>query len=143
MRPKRLVSILIPYRVINNEIYVYLQKRGMDMERLPGWFGLWGGGVDEDETPEQGLKREVQEELGFDVTKYRYAFHNQYEFLAAIEHVFIFEAQQNFESKVVIGEGEYGKWFSAEEAFKLPNLIFEAKIIINDLERSLLKKPIR
>jgi 8-oxo-dGTP pyrophosphatase MutT (NUDIX family) len=104
---------------------------------------LWGGGIDEGETPEGGLKREVKEELGLDVTNYPYVLHNQYEFWGAIESVFIFEAPEDFDSKVVIGEGEYGKWFSAEEAFELPNLIFQAKVIINDLERSLLKKPIR
>lgn len=143
MKQKRLVSILIPYRIIENEIHVYLQKRTMDMERMPGWFGLWGGGIDEGETPEEGLKREIQEELGFDVTKYPYVLHNKYEFWGAIESVFIFEAPESFEKTIIISEGEYGKWFSAEEAYKLPDLIFQAKVIINDLERSLLKKPIR
>jgi len=142
-KQKRLISILIPYRVIDNEIHVYLQKRSPDMERMPGWFGLWGGGFEEGETPEETLKRETIEELGIEVTQYPYVLHNKHEFWGAIESVFILEAPQDFDSKVIIGEGEYGKWFSAEEAFKLPDLIFQAKVIINDLEWSLLKKPIR
>jgi hypothetical protein len=44
---------------------------------------------------------------------------------------------------LVIGEGEYGKWFSAEDAFALPNLIFQSKVIINDMQREIFKKPIR
>jgi 8-oxo-dGTP pyrophosphatase MutT (NUDIX family) len=143
MREKRLAALLIPYRTVAGDIEVFLQKRGPDMERLPNNFGLWGGGIDPGETPEQAVIREAREELGIDLGAYRIRFLNKYEFWGAIEHCFIFEAPENFEDMLVIGEGEYGKWFSAEDAFALPNLIFQSKVIINDMQREIFKKPIR
>jgi len=37
----------------------------------PGQWSLFGGGLDEGETPEEGMLREVEEEIGFRVRHYR------------------------------------------------------------------------
>lgn len=43
----------------------------------------------------------------------------------------------------MIGEGDYGKWFTVKEATGADNIILEDKVILNDLERKLLHKPIK
>ncbi len=142
-KEKRVVSILIPYRLKNKNLSVYLQKRSGDMERLPGFFGFWGGGIEVGETPEEGLHREIQEELEIDLKSGSATLFNKYEFLGSIKHVYLLEALEGWESKVVVHEGEYGKWFDLDEALKLDKLIFEDKVVLNDLERKLLNKPIK
>ena len=37
------------------------------MERLPNYFGFWGGGTENNETPEEALLREIKEELVLDL----------------------------------------------------------------------------
>jgi len=113
------------------------------METLPNYFCCFGGGADENETPEQALIREVKEELNFDIDISMVEHFNHYEFLRAIVDVYIFRAYDGWEKSVVIGEGDYGQWFSSEEIFKRDDIIFQDKVIINDLERKLLNKKIR
>lgn len=64
---KSKISILIPYKIIDNQIFVYLQKRSADAERLPNYFGFWGGGAENNETPEETLLREIREEMGIEM----------------------------------------------------------------------------
>lgn len=64
-QPKRLVSILIPYRRNADKFLVFLQKRSKDAKRLPGFFGFFGGGAKNNENPEEALQREIMEELNF------------------------------------------------------------------------------
>lgn len=42
---------------------VAFQHRDLHIKHLPGWYGEWGGGVEEGETPEQAIRRELAEEL--------------------------------------------------------------------------------
>ncbi len=53
----------------NAEGKVLLQHRTDDAPRLPGYWALFGGGIEEGETPEQGLKRELMEEIEWEVKK--------------------------------------------------------------------------
>lgn len=140
---RRIVSVLIPYQLKKKELFVFLQKRSEDMERLPGYFGFWGGGLEKDETPEEGLRREIKEELEIDLDQRSVLFLNRYEFLGSIKHVYLLEAPEGWESKIVVHEGDYGKWFGIEEALLLDKLIFEDKVVLNDVERKLFGKPIR
>lgn len=45
-----------------------LQHRTDDAPRLPGYWALFGGGIDEGETPEQAVVREAKEELDINLT---------------------------------------------------------------------------
>ena len=45
MENKREVSILIPYKIKNKKIFIYLQKRSMDRKILPGHFAFFGGKI--------------------------------------------------------------------------------------------------
>ena len=143
MNPKRLVSILLPIRIESGGISVFLQKRSADMKVLPNHFGFWGGGCEQGETPEQGLIRETREELGIELDIKTVELFNHYEFLGSIKNIFTLIAGDDWEKDHNIGEGDYGQWFQIEEALSRNDIIFEDKVVLNDLERRFLKKPIR
>ena len=48
--------------------WVLLQHRTEDAPTWPGYWGLFGGGAEEGETPSEALVREVREETGFDAS---------------------------------------------------------------------------
>lgn len=143
MSAKRRVSIFIPLKKKENSISIFLQKRSEDAERLPGYFGFWGGGCEADESFEQGLIREVKEELGVVVKETEVEFFNHYEFLRTLANVYIYYPTETWEDTIKIGEGEFGKWFSPEETYAASDIIFSDKAIINDLEIKLLGKRIK
>src|SRR3989344_9563472 len=132
-KPKRKNSILLPIKFSGEDLLVYLQKRSEDMEKLPGYFGFWGGGAAEGEAPEEALVREIKEEMSLEIDMKRVELFNTYEFLKSIKSVFIFKPEDGWEDKIIIGEGDYGKWFTTQEALELNDMILEDKVIINDL----------
>lgn len=131
MGNKRKISILIPYRLTEGEILVYLQKRSKDMKRLPDYFGFFGGGAKRNENPEEALKREIKEEMDFVLTEFNYF--RQYEFEKSLKDIFTIKADNNFENRIKILEGDYGQWFNQQEALSEPKLIEEDKIVLRDL----------
>jgi 8-oxo-dGTP diphosphatase len=143
MNPKRIISILLPIKINGEVISVFMQKRSAGMKVLPNYFGFWGGGCENDETPEQGLIREVKEELGLDLDINSVKLFNHYEFLGSIKNVYLLYPPDGWEKAHVIGEGDFGQWFLLEDALNRKDIIFEDKVVLNDLERDLLKKPIR
>ena len=126
MNNQREVSVLIPYKINNDEIFVYLQKREKDRKVLPDHFAFFGGRIEEGETPEQTLEREIQEEMCF--TPKDYIFLEKYYFLENpvsgwIAHVYYLKVDDNFEKVIKIMEGEYGKFFSENEVVNEPMII--------------------
>lgn len=137
MKDKRAGSSLIPYRRTANGFVYYAQKRGPDAKRAPGMIGFWGGGIEQGETIEQALFREMMEELNFVPTNHRYF--SRYETANSVFNMFIEEVDENFESQIVIGEGEYGLFLSNEEAQKHPLTTPHLKLIISNVEEFLNK----
>jgi 8-oxo-dGTP pyrophosphatase MutT (NUDIX family) len=131
----RKISVFVPYRLQNGKIFVYLQKRAKDAKRAPDLFGLFGGGIEENETAEEALKREIKEELNY-IPKKAIPF-KIYETNDRVANVFIEAVDELFEDQVQVLEGEYGKWFEAEEALNEPKLIDLDKVMIKDLCGSL------
>lgn len=127
---KRKVSILIPYCKKGNAVFVFLQKRSTDAVRLPGYYGFFGGGAEENENAEATLLREIKEEMDYSLTEYVYL--NRYEFEKSDKSVFFLEVSDDFEKEIKIKEGAYGKYFSKDEVFNEPKLIEEDKIVLSD-----------
>jgi 8-oxo-dGTP pyrophosphatase MutT (NUDIX family) len=128
---ERAVSLLLPYKKENGEILVYLQRRDKDAKRLPDWFGFFGGGIEEGESPEQALLREVKEELNYLPIKTQ--FLGEY----ANRWVYILYAPADFESSVTVLEGQYGKWFHEKEVLNEPLLTESDKEILKSFYQSL------
>lgn len=134
---KRKISSLIPYKIKNEEILVYLQKRSKDMEKLPNFFGFWGGGAENNENPEEALQREIKEELDFIPNDYRHF--GVYEFEGSIKNFFVIKVDDAFENSITVLEGDYGKWFNEEEVAKEQKLIEKDKIVLRDFYKKITK----
>jgi 8-oxo-dGTP pyrophosphatase MutT (NUDIX family) len=109
---KRKVAAFIPYRHTENGYEFFMQKRTLDAPTSPGLLGLFGGGVEGEETYEEGAIREISEELVY--VPQRLVFFSKFEHAKAIFHVFIEEVGVDFESKVTVSEGEYGTFLTID-----------------------------
>ncbi len=131
MESRRKISTLIPYKIRENKVLVYLQKRSKDAKRLPDFFGFFGGGIERGENPEEALRREMKEEINFVPEGFQHF--KKYEFDRSIKDIFILEVLDGFEDKVAVLEGEYAKWFNEQEALDEPKLIDEDKLVLKEL----------
>ena len=110
------ISMLMPYKIVDGEIFVYLQKRDENIKGNPGKFGAFGGHMEDGESPEETLEREIEEEMSF-IPK-GYEFFGEFTCGKKIDYTYILEVDDDFENKIKINEGEYGKFFSEEEVEK-------------------------
>ncbi|OHA18286.1 MAG: hypothetical protein A2664_02380 [Candidatus Taylorbacteria bacterium RIFCSPHIGHO2_01_FULL_46_22b] len=141
LSPKKREAIhLVPFRKDSESVYFFLQKRDAHAKLLPNWFGFFGGGLELPEAPEEGILREIEEELAF--IPDRHEFFCYYEFWDRISHVFILEVDVGFESKIEVREGQYGKFFSEKEMQNEPLLRDEAKLILKHLAEHVKQKGI-
>ncbi len=110
MEEKRKISSIVPYKIENDTVFVFLQKRSDNANRYPGLFGFFGGGKEEGETPEETLLRETKEEL--DYTPDNLNHFGTYELPVTIVDVFTTKVDNDFEKNIKVLEGDYGQWFS-------------------------------
>jgi 8-oxo-dGTP diphosphatase len=98
------------------EFLLYLRDNKPDIP-FPGYWDLIGGHVEEGETPEQALVREVKEELDIDLTEYR--FYKKYICLTgdAYENTkYIYTGKINLPiEEITLLEGVRPQFFSREE----------------------------
>jgi 8-oxo-dGTP diphosphatase len=107
----RNVSVLILY---DHERRILLQHRTEDAPIFPNHWAFFGGGLEEGESPEQAVKREGLEELGYAVTAatllaVQRFVHNGHEY---IKHVFV---EKYDGSALTLGEGQGMGWFLPAE----------------------------
>jgi 8-oxo-dGTP diphosphatase len=94
---------------------------------FPNHWDLIGGHVEEDETPEEALVREVKEELDIDLKEY--AFYKKFECLTgdAYENIkYIYTGKINLPiDEITLLEGERAQYFSRKEIahLKFANII--------------------
>jgi 8-oxo-dGTP diphosphatase len=104
------------------ELLLYLRddKPGIP---FPLHWDLIGGHVEEGETPEEALVREVKEELDFDLKEYR--FFRKYECLEgdAYPNVkYIYSGKINIPiEEITLFEGDHARYFTRDE---IPNIKF-------------------
>jgi mutator protein MutT len=103
----RNVSVLILYKADGRML---LQHRTKDAPTLPDHWSFFGGEIEEDETPEQTVRREAVEELGYRLTSPRlFAVHHiPIEKRVSIVHVFV--ERYNGEP-LALREGQAMDWF--------------------------------
>lgn len=135
---KRRTSEFIPYRRINGQWYLFVQKRTADAPFAPDMFGIFGGGIDDGESPDAALFREVREELDYSPRDVH--FFRKYDFEEYEINVFVSEVGENFESEITVLEGEYGKFLSEPE-LKAQKVLAVDWVVLNDLFRWLNSGP--
>jgi 8-oxo-dGTP diphosphatase len=98
------------------EFLLYLRDNKPDIP-FPDHWDLIGGHVEEGETPEEALVREVKEELDIDLREY--VFYKKYECLTgdAYENIkYIYYGRINLPiEEITLLEGVYPKYFTREE----------------------------
>lgn len=120
----RNVSVIILY---DKNKKILLQHRAEDAERLPSYWGFFGGGIEADEIPLEAVKRETMEELNYELknpnlimTQKFIGKHNK-----GTKYVFVEEYDNG--RKLILGEGQGMEWYSLSELAGL-------KIVDHDLD---------
>jgi 8-oxo-dGTP diphosphatase len=114
----RRVSVIVFY---DDDKRILLQDRtGIGKFNVNLHWGFFGGGIEDGETPEQTLVREVKEELGYELEDFRYigVYQGKLNEHTIILHAFISPLGDKL-SKFKQKEGAGMKMFSLDEAMKL------------------------
>jgi 8-oxo-dGTP pyrophosphatase MutT (NUDIX family) len=128
LKPSRFVGIIL----VNVEAKVLLQLRSEDDYLYPNCWTLPGGRVEEGESLEQALLREVKEELGFDLRVYDLFKTIVENSLSETTERYIYwgNISERIEN-LKLGEGTALTYFSSEEIPRL-EIAFDLKPVIID-----------
>ena len=109
------VSVLILYTTTG---HILLQHRTEDAFRLPGYWAFFGGGIEQGENPTEALRREIREELSYEVQgpKFFLAQKVRDEENDITKYVFV---EQYQDQPLQLGEGQAMGWFSPDETHEL------------------------
>jgi 8-oxo-dGTP diphosphatase len=109
------VSVFILY---TSSGHILLQHRTDDAFRLPGYWAFFGGGIEQGENPTEALKREIREELSYQVQdpKFLLAQKIRDEENYTTKYVFV---EQYQDQPLQLGEGQAMGWFSLDETHGL------------------------
>jgi len=102
--------------LVSNKNEILLQKKTIDYEFGPGEGCIFGGVIEEGETLEQALKREIKEELGIEIKGYKLFEVADYQAkgYAGKRHVFVVNINKNI-SDIKITEGAGFAFFDKSE----------------------------
>lgn len=105
----------------DNTVLLQLRDNKQNID-YPNLWGLFGGSIEENESPIEAAIREINEELGITLKK-----ENLKLLLVAQDkgkNCYVFRTSFNQDlSKINLNEGQDMKYFSREEILKLDNLI--------------------
>jgi len=94
---------------------------------FPNHWGFFGGALEENETPQQCLVRELSEELGLFVQTSRLTYVLKLDLCfklnasPVVRHFFVLEMYKDEMHAISINEGQEGTFFSSEECLRIPN----------------------
>ena len=109
----RKTSELIPYRLINGRYSLFVQKRSVEVAETPDTFGMFGGGIEDGESPEEALFREIREELDYQPRNVR--FFRRYDFADYELNIYLTEVDEHLETEITVLEGDYGRFMNETE----------------------------
>ncbi len=112
---ERIATLLL----YNKEKKVLMQHRSEDAPRLPGYWGLFGGHIEEGETPEDALRRELFEEIEYRVRDPKLLYVKEFDRDGAHVVSSTFAEAYDESQPIVLHEGQGYGWFTIPEALKL------------------------
>jgi 8-oxo-dGTP pyrophosphatase MutT (NUDIX family) len=127
-----MVSILL---IVKDKRFLFFKRSSQDTS-YPNHWGLAGGGVDKGETPNEGLVREIKEELGFTLTDYRLL--NRYDLNGLIANVYVCDSPDFDESMITLNNEhtEY-RYFTYNEVINSKDFIPSNTRFITDYLKSI------
>ena len=99
--------------------------------RNPNKWGIFGGGIKKNETPEQAVIRELKEELG--IVTSRSDFIKEHNIPLVNYHIFQIKLRK-IPKKSDLREGKRMKLMTKEEFFKTKNALLRVKIFLKIFE---------
>lgn len=121
---------------VNSKLLIYLRDGKPDIP-FPNYWDLFGGHIEEGETPEMALVREIQEELGIAIQHYQHF--KTYQCLEGdvhpnIKHVYAVQISQAA-AELTLYEGQYHKGIDLAEyqQYRFANILGQ---IIGDYKNS-------
>ena len=102
----------VAWILTNKEVEVLLQKRTADYKRFPSMWTIMGGAIEEGESPEEAVNRELKEELGI---KLNLKFCEEFILHTKLDYMYLFKGNLNNLGKISIIEGNGLAFFSKKE----------------------------
>lgn len=138
---RRVTAAFVPYRRTPEGLECYLQYRDGNARVHARMFSMFGGGLDEGETPEAGFLRETKEELGYE--PHTALFFCTYVTQRAVFHTYVEDVGGDFEQQVTVLEGECGKFLTEQEVRSMLDVSPIAKLIVEELAERLRSSMVR
>lgn len=141
LAPKDAVAALI---VLDDGRYLMQQRDDIEGIFYPGYWGLFGGALEDGETPETALAREVREELAFEVREPRYFTKVVFDFAFAgigMLDRFFFEVDMAVSvlPDLRLGEGRAFDAFTADRILAEPRIVpYDAFALWQHINRELI-----
>lgn len=140
----KLLHPVVHLHIIDNQQRLFLQKRSMKKDLLPGmWDTAVGGHIGWNEKVEDALKRETFEELGITNFEARFLGNYLWESPREREFVFSFLCTRYNQIHIANDEVEEGRFWSQTELERgirekvlTPNLIHEYQLLIRPILHS-------
>ena len=107
-----------------------LQHRTSDAKVLPNYWSFFGGGIKSNETPEDAIRRETFEELGYKIKNLEFLLEQNFKLEGMYVYRFIYtDAFYNNKSDLILNEGQGWGWYNMPEAASLKMLDFDRHVI--------------
>lgn len=96
-----------------------LQHRTDDAPTYPGEFGIFGGEIEEGESPEIAVKRECMEELEYELRNPKLILKTVLDTKYGQRAVYLFLEKYDTDKKLVLREGQNMKWVELKKVYNL------------------------
>jgi len=107
-----------------------LQHRSSDAERLPDYWAFFGGGIKKGESPENAVRRETFEEIGYSLIRPRLFVEQNFKIGHDHGYMYVFiEPLNGNKSELKLLEGQGWGWFSIPEIDALKMINHDREIL--------------
>lgn len=125
--------------IINLDKKILISKRSQSKKKNAGLWEINGGVCLAGESSLQGILREMKEELGVDLSKYKAILYKEYRKKQVFDDIYLFNANIEVSSlKFSDREVEEAKWVTIEEyeqLYKAEQLLYYDEFNRNDYEK--------